>query len=522
MNNNKICFITCVNDEEVYKECLLYIRNLIVPDGFELETIAVNNAEYMTKAYNVAMTGSNAKYKIYLHQDVFIINKNFISNIVDLFRKNPNIGLLGVAGAKAIPVTGVWWESAEKYGKVYDSHTGIIDLLEFKEVRQAYEKVKCLDGLILVTQYDVPWREDIFTGWHFYDVSQSLEFDGRGYDIAIPRQYEPWCIHDCGIVNVSNGYKRYKEVFLDEYSKTLFPLVSILIPAYNQTVYLETALESALNQDYRNCEIIICDDSTTYDVQLLIAEYQKRFASIKYYNNGGPLGGKGTVNFQKCFDISEGEYISYLLHDDLYMPNRISTMVRYLMEDPKIKLVTSYRKLIDGCGNFLPDLPVTKPLFPETTRISGEYMGKFMLQNIANVIGEPTTAMFRRSDIHDKLLDYHGERMRCLGDVAMWLKLMIDGDLVYIREPLSCFRIHTQQNTCDAGMLLTGPIDWYKLIVNNYDNNRFIPNMDDYRSALTGWMIRHKQTMDSSELKNEKELYAEFLECYQKVQSCID
>lgn len=522
MDDNKICFITCVNDEEMYQESLLYIRNLAVPDGFAVETIAIRNAEYMTKAYNAAMTRSNAKYKVYLHQDVFIANKNFINEIVDLFCKDPAIGLLGVVGAKTIPVTGVWWESSPKYGKVYDSHTGVMELLQFNEVEQEYEPVKCLDGLILATQYDVPWREDLFTGWHFYDISQSVEFSRRGYEIAIPHQGEPWCIHDCGIVNVSNGYNHYQELFLDEYAKSIFPLVSILIPAYNQTIYLEAALQSVLNQDYRNCEIVICDDSTTDDVRLLINEYQKKHACIKYYHNGGPLGGKGAINLQKCFDISKGDFIGFLLHDDIYLPNKISTMVRYLMAEPGIKLATSYRKLIDGAGNSLPDLPVTQPLFPETTIISGEYIGKFMLQNIVNVIGELSTAMFRRSDIHDKLLIYHGDCMRCLGDVALWLKLINEGDLAYIREPLSCFRIHDQQNTYDTEMLLTGPIDWYKLIKNSYRNNSFLKNEADYCSALKEWMNRHKQTIEETQLKCEKELFEEFAVCYQKVQMYID
>ena len=47
----------------------------------------------------------------------------------------------------------------------------------------------------MATQYDIPWREDLFQGFHFYDVSQSLEFQRAGYLIGIPNQANLWCIH---------------------------------------------------------------------------------------------------------------------------------------------------------------------------------------------------------------------------------------------------------------------------------------------------------------------------------------
>lgn len=218
MNPNKICFITCVNDYDEYQEALLYIHSLNIPNGFKIETIDIRDAESMTKAYNAAMKHSDAKYKVYLHQDVFIINKNFIADSISIFQNNPDVGMIGLVGAKTIPPNGVWWESNDTYGKVYDSHTGMMQLVSFKEVEQLYETVMCVDGLLMITQYDVPWREDIFTGWHFYDVSQSMEFIKAGYRVVIPCQKVPWCIHDCGIVNVSNGYDEYRKVFLNTYS----------------------------------------------------------------------------------------------------------------------------------------------------------------------------------------------------------------------------------------------------------------------------------------------------------------
>lgn len=221
LDHKKICFITCVNDEQTYEEALLYIQQLNIPEDYSIEALCIRNAKSLSKGYNDALKKSDAKYKVYMHQDVFIINKNFIKDFIYIFENHKTIGMLGVAGTKTIPSSGIWWESPYKYGKVYDSHSGIMELLDFDRVKNEYEKIKAIDGLIMITQYDIPWREEIFDGWHFYDMSQSLEFQKAGYEVAVPKQDTPWCIHDCGIVNMQNNYGKYRNIFLSEYAKEL-------------------------------------------------------------------------------------------------------------------------------------------------------------------------------------------------------------------------------------------------------------------------------------------------------------
>ena len=77
MNDNSIAFITCVNDEEQYEECLRYINNLNIPEGYEIEVVSIKEAESITAGYNAAMKSTESKYKIYLHQDTYIVNKIF-------------------------------------------------------------------------------------------------------------------------------------------------------------------------------------------------------------------------------------------------------------------------------------------------------------------------------------------------------------------------------------------------------------------------------------------------------------
>lgn len=219
MDSNKICFISCITDDEIHKQqkCIKYLENLFVPKGIELSYLPIKNAPSMTRGYNVSMRSTDAKYKVYLHQDVYILNPNFIVDILTIFKKHPNIGMLGVAGAKTIPASGRWWESKSCFGKVHYNLTGEVELLSFQEPQDNLEIVKVIDGLIIITQYDLPWREDLFKGWHFYDASQSQEFIKAGFQLAVPKQHSPWCLHDHGIVNM-NGYDENRKIFLKNYT----------------------------------------------------------------------------------------------------------------------------------------------------------------------------------------------------------------------------------------------------------------------------------------------------------------
>lgn len=92
------------------------------------------------------------------------------------------------------------------------------------------------------------------------------------------------------------------------------PLVTIMIPAYNQGAYLPDAVRSALAQDYANLEIIVSDDCSTDDT----ADIARTFAAdkrLKYYRNEKNLGKTG--NYRHClYDLAGGEWVLNLDGDD--------------------------------------------------------------------------------------------------------------------------------------------------------------------------------------------------------------
>ena len=530
MKENKVAFITCVTNQNLYQKSLSYIDNLKVPEGIETEIITITEAKSMTSAYNEAMQKSDSKYKVYLHEDVYIQNTKFISDIMNIFKSDENIGLIGVAGAKIIPVSGIWQEDHRKVGKMFRRNRGSIELIDYNEVTDLYTEVKGIDGLVMITQHDLLWRDDIFDGYHFYDLSQSVEFLKKGLKVVVAHQENAWCIHDCRDINTLGEFEVYRNKFLDTYSKDILPLVSILIPTYNQTKYLKQALDSALNQSYRNTEIIICDDSTTDDVQKLVEQYILKTNKIKYFNNGGPSGDWGKINLEKCFQKSSGEYVNYLFHDDIFDSNKIDKMINYFLYDDTLSLITSYRKLINENNEDLNDTLRTVRQYPYDIRLTGEEAGRKLLFSLNNYIGEPTTAMFRRSSVNFTISEYDKYEMNCLDDAALWLKLLRQGNMIYISEPLSKFRIHSSQNSNDGILAFWFSVEYFKLIISSYENGVFIKNRQELIEVLTLWYTQYASSllMFSNEYNNKSKdnleiikLKDEYLNCYTKFVSIL-
>lgn len=218
MDEKKIACITCVNDERMYAEATLYLRRLSLPNDMRLELLPIRGAVSMASGYNEAMQQSDAKYKIYLHQDVFVLYKEALVELIHLFQVEAQIGLFGLVGCKVLPLNAIWWGADERCGLLYQAQQmESLYRYDFGTVTKPYEKVAVVDGFFMATQYDVPWRADLFTDWHFYDISACMEFSRKGYQTAVPFCEDAWCVHSCGLKELDETYDAQRRIFLREY-----------------------------------------------------------------------------------------------------------------------------------------------------------------------------------------------------------------------------------------------------------------------------------------------------------------
>ena len=216
-NKHKIAFIICVSDDFFFKECCLYINQLVLPIGFVTEIVPIYNPKSMAAGYNIGMAQTDAKYKVYMHEDVFLINPHFLVDIMKIFSLNRKIGMIGVVGTPVMPASGVQ-SHGRRVGNLYSVSPENCDFNGYNyEKEDGYLEVQAIDGMLMVTRDDVPWREDLFDGWDFYDSSQSFEFTRRGYKIVVPEQKKPWCAHEESGFSGMWSFDKYRQIFIKEY-----------------------------------------------------------------------------------------------------------------------------------------------------------------------------------------------------------------------------------------------------------------------------------------------------------------
>ncbi|WP_316796706.1 glycosyltransferase family A protein [Pedobacter agri] len=104
-----------------------------------------------------------------------------------------------------------------------------------------------------------------------------------------------------------------------------FALVSIIIPVYNAEKYLSETIESAMNQTWKNIEIIIVDDGSTDDSLRIARDFENSFIKVYHQPNKGASSAR---NYG--FKISKGDYIQYLDADDLLSNDKIENQLNTL------------------------------------------------------------------------------------------------------------------------------------------------------------------------------------------------
>ena len=264
-------------------------------------------------------------------------------------------------------------------------------------------------------------------------------------------------------------------------------VVSIVIPAYKAANYLADAIDSALAQTYKNIEIIVVndgspDDGATREVALSYGD------KIKYYEkeNGGCAS---ALNYG--ISVMQGDYFSWLSHDDLYLPEKIEALIKLADELNCDKDTT-----VLGCNDLVqgPSGKRTKSLYDNTAGLLSPEKAFGENLNVKTMNGCGLL-------IPKKVLDDVGEfrtDYKHLLDRELWMRISVAGyNYAFVKEPLVISRAHNQQITVKASNLLfdeeTKMIDEYMEILK--DKN------PDFMRELTYFAYKRKHYDKGRELK---------------------
>ena len=133
--------------------------------------------------------------------------------------------------------------------------------------------------------------------------------------------------------------------------KSILPLVSVVMTAYNATDYISEALDSLVSQTYPNLEFIIVDDGSTDKTWKIIQKYAASDSRFKIFQLKKNSGCSVASNF--AFRKAKGKYIARLDADDIAYPNRFSLQAEYMENNPQTVMLGGQCDIINESGQLI-------------------------------------------------------------------------------------------------------------------------------------------------------------------------
>jgi len=212
------------------------------------------------------------------------------------------------------------------------------------------------------------------------------------------------------------------------------PLVSVVIPTYNQAAYLRAAIDSVLTQTHPAIEVVVVDDGSTDDTPAILTEYGDRIRAIRQTNHGAANA------LNHGISESRGQYVCWLSSDDAFLPDKIARQVAAFLADPSLGLSFMGFDTIDADGAFIADRSDIPWRHPD------------LLVSVfwANPINGSTVMMPRR------VLEEVGpfdEALRADVDAEMWFRVLARHPAAHVPGVHLHYRVHGGALSADRGLM---------------------------------------------------------------------
>jgi len=269
------------------------------------------------------------------------------------------------------------------------------------------------------------------------------------------------------------------------------PLVSIIIPVYNGKDYIKESIESALNQTYKNKEIIVINDGSKDKTEEICKQFGKK---IKYYKKEN--GGVSTA-LNLALEKMNGEYFSWLSHDDLYSPNKIEEEVKAI---EKNTIIMSDYELIDKKGKTIRKIILPHEIIEMNTEFA-------LFKGLINGI----TLLIPKKAFED--CGNFKEELRCTQDYDMWLRMLLKNyKFKHIQKILAASRQHSGQTTNTSPRVKEeGDTLWINMMQTLPNKTKIKINGSiynfyrDIRKTLKESLYKGAYDFATSQMKNEEE-----------------
>jgi glycosyltransferase involved in cell wall biosynthesis len=278
------------------------------------------------------------------------------------------------------------------------------------------------------------------------------------------------------------------------------PKVSVIIPNYNHSRFLEKRIQSVLNQTYQDFEVIYLDDASTDNSHEVFAKFagDKRIRTIyNQANSGSPF-----KQWNKGMREANGEYVWVAESDDYADQRLLAELVARLDKYPTVGIAYCQSWKVDENDKILSSMlertvDLDKQRWKQDFVNSGkDECGRYLIFKCT--IPNGSAVLIRRS-VYERV-GGADENMKYTGDWVLWVKMLLLSDIAFVAKPLNYYRKHKNSltnNSLNDGKLLVE----YCQIISYISHYIVIPKNvleEVFNRVITWWLttILHYQNIN--------------------------
>jgi glycosyltransferase involved in cell wall biosynthesis len=274
------------------------------------------------------------------------------------------------------------------------------------------------------------------------------------------------------------------------------PLISVIMPSYNHSQFVQEAMHSVLSQEGVNIEFLIADDGSKDGTPDAISQIKD--SRITFFDNKVNQGAVAVTN--DLIKRSSGEFIALINSDDAWSrPDKLSLQLKVLQSDLKLGACFGRAKFFDKNSTPIDknSLPFGK-VFDEINRSQGDWLRRFF--DLSNCLCHPTILV--RRECYQKV-GLYDERFRQLPDYEMWIRLVKHYSIHVSDQELINFRILPGESASDSSIINNRRVmNEHLLIADSY----FEGVSTELLVSGFGDLLKNKDTLDSHSQKIETAL----------------
>jgi glycosyltransferase involved in cell wall biosynthesis len=252
------------------------------------------------------------------------------------------------------------------------------------------------------------------------------------------------------------------------------PKVTVCTPVYNGSDYIAESIQSVLDQTYKNFNLIVCDNCSTDNTEEIVRNFND--PRLTYVRNKKNIG--LVANHNRCLELADGEYVNFLHHDDIMLPDNLALKVSILDEHPNVGLVHSGVLFMDKDGE---QLDRTWSIAKNDYIEDGIKVFEKYIMNMPVGASFFIGAVLARRDCYLKIGNFN-PLLPSVIDNEMWMRFLLFFDVACIGKPLVIYRLHDEMASSSLG-------DLYGLNLQGLEDHYLASNMviEQYKSRIPQW-----------------------------------